>query len=178
MAVLWRLVQDRKGRFVEAMKRFLKVYMFSEICELVESTSSDSNSSTSRRMPHYSRCRNRMFTNLVSSIISSGPASACAPAIGAPHTDSQCLPVSELVIISTLATAKPRAEPEAGADSKNFDTNGAFQAVVDVGCGWRQWMTSSTPKVRQVSIFFILRFVANTKGKSFYKYISVGMRMV
>jgi hypothetical protein len=27
------------------------------------------------------------------SIISSGPASACAPAVGAPHTDSQCLPV-------------------------------------------------------------------------------------
>jgi hypothetical protein len=63
------------------------------------------------------------------SIISSGPASACAPAVGAPYTDSQCLPVSELLIISTLATAKPRAEPEAEAeaDSKHFDTNGAFQ---------------------------------------------------
>jgi hypothetical protein len=62
------------------------------------------------------------------SIISSGPASACAPAVGAPHTDSQCLPVSELLIISTLATAKPRAEAEAEAeaDSKHFDTNGAF----------------------------------------------------
>ncbi len=62
------------------------------------------------------------------SIISSGPASACARAVGAPHTDSQCLPVSELLIISTLATAKPRseAEAEAEADSKHFDTNGAF----------------------------------------------------
>jgi hypothetical protein len=55
-------------------------------------------------------------------IISSGPTSACTPAVGAPHTDSQCLLVSELLIISTLAMAKPRAE----ADSKNFDTNGAF----------------------------------------------------
>ncbi len=65
------------------------------------------------------------------SIISSGPASAraCAPAVGAPHTDSQCLPVSELLITSTLAMAKPKAEPEAEAeaDSKHFDTNGAFQ---------------------------------------------------
>ena len=62
------------------------------------------------------------------SIISSGPASACAPAVGAPHTDSQCLPVSELLIISTLATAKPRAEPEAEAeaDSEHFDTNGTL----------------------------------------------------
>ncbi len=54
------------------------------------------------------------------SIISSGPARA----VGAPHTDIQCLLVSELLIISTLATAKPRAEPE--ADSKHFDTDGAF----------------------------------------------------
>ncbi len=65
------------------------------------------------------------------SIISSGPASACAPAVGAPHTDSQYLPVSELLIISTLATAKPRAEPEAEAeaeaDSKHFNTFGAPQ---------------------------------------------------
>jgi hypothetical protein len=60
------------------------------------------------------------------SIISSSPASACARAVGAPHTDSQYLPVSELLIISTLATAKPRAEPE--ADSKHFDIFGAPQA--------------------------------------------------
>jgi hypothetical protein len=59
------------------------------------------------------------------SIISSSPTSA--PAVGAPNTDSQCLPVSELLIISTLATAKPRAElePEPEPDSKHFDTFGA-----------------------------------------------------
>ncbi len=50
----------------------------------------------------------------------SGPASACARAVGAPHTDSQCLPVSELLIISTLATAKPRAEPEAEAEADSL----------------------------------------------------------
>jgi hypothetical protein len=59
------------------------------------------------------------------SLISSGPASACAP-VGAPHTDSQCLPVSELLIISSLATAKPREEAEAEADSKRFDTDGTL----------------------------------------------------
>ncbi len=61
------------------------------------------------------------------SIISSGPARA----VGAPHIDIQCLPVSELLIISTLVTAKPMAEVEAEAeaeeDSKHFDTDGAFQ---------------------------------------------------
>jgi hypothetical protein len=57
-------------------------------------------------------------------MFSSGPASARA--VVAPHTDSQCLPVSELLIISTLVTAKPRAEAqaEAEADSEHFDTFG------------------------------------------------------
>jgi hypothetical protein len=63
------------------------------------------------------------------SIISSGPASACARAVGTPHTDSQCLTVSELLIISTLLMAKPRAEPgaEAEADSEHFDTFGTLR---------------------------------------------------
>ncbi len=64
------------------------------------------------------------------SIISSGPASGPASAVGAPHTDSQCFPVSELLIISTLATAKPRAEAEAEADSENFDTFGTLQTCL------------------------------------------------
>jgi hypothetical protein len=68
------------------------------------------------------------------SIISSGLAiaSACARAVGALHTDSQCLPVSELLIISTLATAKLRAEAEAEAeaDSEHFDTFGTLQTVL------------------------------------------------
>jgi hypothetical protein len=59
------------------------------------------------------------------SIISSGPASACAPAASALHTDIQCLPVSGLLIISTLATAKPKAE----ADLKHFDNNRAFHSI-------------------------------------------------
>jgi len=47
------------------------------------------------------------------------PTRACAPL----HNDSQCFPVTELLIINTLATAKPRAEPEAEAeaDSEHFD---------------------------------------------------------
>jgi len=51
-----------------------------------------------------------------------------SPAVGAPHPDSQCLPISELLIISTLAMAELRAEPEAeaAADSKHFDTFGAL----------------------------------------------------
>jgi hypothetical protein len=36
------------------------------------------------------------------------------------------LPVSELLITSTLATAKPRAEAEAEADSEHFDTFGTL----------------------------------------------------
>jgi hypothetical protein len=55
------------------------------------------------------------------SIFASGSACACTPAVDALHTDSQCLqclPVSRLLIISTLATAKPRAEPEAEPDAK------------------------------------------------------------
>jgi hypothetical protein len=68
----------------------------------------------------------KMFHLRQKSIISSGPANTCASTVGAPHTDSQCLPLSELLIISTLATAKPRAEPEAESNSKHFDTNRAF----------------------------------------------------
>jgi hypothetical protein len=65
------------------------------------------------------------------SIFSSGL--ACARAVGVPHTNIQCLPVSELLITNTLATVKPRAEPEteteteAEADSEHFDTFGTLQ---------------------------------------------------
>jgi hypothetical protein len=45
------------------------------------------------------------------------------PAVGAPHTDGQCLPVSELLIISTLARAEPEVE---AADSEHFDTDGTL----------------------------------------------------
>ncbi len=66
------------------------------------------------------------------------------PAVGAPHTDSQCLPVSEILIISTLATAKPRAEAGAEADSKHFDTNGAFHSVLMIrGAPWYNKMLCS-----------------------------------
>ncbi len=58
------------------------------------------------------------------SIFSSGPA------VSAPHTDSQCLPASELLLISTLATAKQRAKPEPeAAESENFDTFGTPQRL-------------------------------------------------
>jgi hypothetical protein len=69
--------------------------------------------------------------SIISSGPASGPASACARAVGAPHTDSQRLPVSELLVISTLATAKPRAEAEAEAeaDSEHFDMFGTLQLI-------------------------------------------------
>ncbi len=49
---------------------------------------------------------------------------APAPTVVALQSNSQCLPVSELLIIRTLATAKPRAEP--GADLEHFNMFGAF----------------------------------------------------
>ncbi len=80
------------------------------------------------------------------SIISSGPASACAPAVGALHADIQCLPVSELLIISTLVMAKPRAdaevnkfslqtkaEAEAEAEAEHFDKFGRSRCCHSAG---------------------------------------------
>jgi hypothetical protein len=68
------------------------------------------------------------------SIFSSGPAGTCSRAVGAPLTDIQCLPVSELLIINTLATVKPRAEleveAEAEAESEYFDTFGRWDELV------------------------------------------------
>ncbi len=57
--------------------------------------------------------------------------------VGALHTDIQCLPVSELLIINILATAKPRAEAEAeaAAGSEHFDTFGTIQmAIATAAC--------------------------------------------
>ncbi len=67
-------------------------------------------------------------------IFSSGPASAFVSAVGAPHTDSQRLPASEMLIISALTTAKLRGGPEvdAEAESDHFDFYSSQGVYLDI----------------------------------------------